>query len=107
MKLNEEDSKQLIANIINTFDDLKILFKNKNANYGCSIFTTEPLCPTVSPVTAIKVRINDKINRLVTLMAHCGEDSVGESIADTLYDLAVYSIILGNLYEYSSKFESE
>lgn len=101
MKLNKEDTEKLLEQIANSFDELKQLFIDKNKDYGCSIFTTEPLCPSMCPMTAIRVRINDKINRLSNLFNTDEVFRVKESIADTLNDLAVYSIILANLYKFN------
>lgn len=100
MKLNKEDTEKLLEQIANSFDELKQLFIDKNKDYGCSVFTTEPLCPNMCPMTAIRVRINDKINRLSNLFSTDEVFRVKESIADTLNDLAVYSIILANLYKF-------
>ena len=99
MKLNKEDTDRLLEQITNSFDELKQLFIDKNKDYGCSIFTTEPLCSSLCPMTAIRVRMNDKINRLSTLFNSDEAFRVKESIEDTLNDLAVYSIILANLYK--------
>lgn len=99
MKLNKEDTDRLLEQIANSFDELKQLFIDKNKDYGCSIFTTEPLCSSLCPMTAIRVRMNDKINRLSTLFNSDEAFRVKESIEDTLNDLAVYSIILANMYK--------
>ena len=99
MKLNDVDAKKLVDKISNSFDELKDLFIRKNSDYGCSIFTTDPLCSFVCPMTAIRVRMNDKINRLSSLFNKSEAARVSESVSDTLKDLAVYAIILANMYD--------
>jgi len=86
--------------ILDTFDELRETFLDKNADYGDSVFHTGPLCSDVCPSKAVAIRMNDKIKRLATLMqldnsANC---RVNESITDTLKDLAVYAIILASIY---------
>lgn len=107
MKLNKEDTDKVLDQIVNSFDELKELFINKNKDYGCSVFTTDPLCSSLCPMTAIRVRMNDKINRLAKLLNTDEVFRVKESITDTLNDLAVYSIILANLYKYDTARKEE
>jgi hypothetical protein len=45
------------------------------------------------------VRITDKFIRIVNLSKHPEADQVGESITDTLYDLAIYCLIAMCLWE--------
>lgn len=99
MKLNDVDAKKLVDKISSSFDELKDLFIRKNSDYGCSIFSTDPLCSFVCPMTAIRVRMNDKINRLSSLFNKSEAAKVSESVSDTLKDLAVYAIILANMYD--------
>ena len=99
MKLNEVDAKKLVDKIIDSFDELKQTYIAKNSDYGSSVFSTDPFCPAVCPMTAIRVRMNDKVNRLATLFSNPEAAKVSESISDTLKDLAVYAIILANMYD--------
>lgn len=65
---------------------------NKNQNYGNAVFRSQ-LFSSISPEEALWVRFGDKIRRLTALRG--GEvDKVGESIRDTLMDVAGYAILL-------------
>ena len=65
------------------------LYEAKNAAYGDSFSTTFKKLGLISAVT----RISDKYNRLCNLATHPNIDNLGESIEDTLMDLASYSIM--------------
>lgn len=73
---------------------------NKNAGYsGDSIDTWKNLrrCQRefgISIIDGILTRMCDKMSRYETLCKDPSKDKVGESLADTLLDLAAYSIIL-------------
>lgn len=62
-------------------------YKAKNADYGDSFALVRRKYPN-----AILIRLNDKLNRLETLM-NGGKQHVDESIDDTLLDLANYCIM--------------
>lgn len=64
----------------------------KNKAYGNSAFR-KPLFVDVDPQTAIMVRANDKINRLDNLLKNGGSEN-GETIDDTIRDLAGYFVLL-------------
>lgn len=68
-------------------DDLHETYKAKNADYGDSFALVRKKYPN-----AILIRLNDKLNRLETLM-NGGKQHVDESIDDTLLDLANYCIM--------------
>jgi len=85
--------------LIKTIEDLH---ERKNQNYAT---TSDPLsnfkeCAGfgIQPFMGTLVRMSDKWARIKQL-ANGQPDLVGESIADTLQDLAVYSIIAMVLYE--------
>lgn len=64
----------------------------KNADYGGSAWKVPILAPHLSPGDAIRVRMSDKISRLIELSGKAGE--VNESTLDTLLDLAGYVVLL-------------
>jgi hypothetical protein len=71
---------------------LERLLLAKHANYGESAGKTPCLTPGISPGTALLVRASDKVARIATLAA--GEpDLVGESLEDTVRDLAGYCLL--------------
>jgi len=70
-------------------DRMVDLYDNKNFLYGDSFARTYE---KYGPVAAM-VRMTDKMNRLETMLASEQADDLGESIIDTLTDLANYSIM--------------
>ena len=67
--------------------ELHETYKAKNADYGDSFALVRGKYPN-----AILIRLNDKLNRLETLV-NGGKQHVDESIDDTLLDLANYCIM--------------
>lgn len=63
-------------------------YKAKNADYGDSFAQVRQKYPN-----AILIRLNDKLNRLETLMNGAEQHVNDESIEDTLLDLANYCIM--------------
>lgn len=70
---------------------LSSLLISKNQNYGNSALTAPPLAD-VSIQTGILVRLGDKFRRLQQL-THGEQDKVGESLKDTIQDIAGYCIL--------------
>lgn len=70
-------------------DSLGNLYTKKNVAYGDSFGTTFQKLGIISAVT----RISDKYNRLCNLAVNPDIDNLGESIEDTLQDLASYCIM--------------
>lgn len=69
--------------------NLALLYEKKNNAYDNSFGDTFKKLGIISAVT----RISDKYNRLCNLATHPNIDNLGESIEDTLMDLASYSIM--------------
>lgn len=71
-------------------------YKAKNADYGDSFATVREKYPN-----AILIRLNDKLNRLETLMNGAQQHVQDESVDDTLLDLANYCImeLVGRTHE--------
>lgn len=65
------------------------LYEKKNRAYGDSFSDTYKKLGIISAVT----RISDKHNRLCNLATNPDIDNLGESIEDTLKDLASYAIM--------------
>ena len=65
----------------------------KNSNYGDTAGQSPFFAPWLEPDIAIRVRMSDKVSRLRTLLTK-ETDKVGESLRDTLMDLAGYSVLL-------------
>lgn len=80
---NNVDRFREIAN------DLGELYEKKNAAYGNSFGETYQKLGIISAVT----RISDKYNRLCNLATNPNIDTLGESLEDTLKDLASYAIM--------------
>lgn len=71
--------------------ELQEILVSKNQNYGNSALTAPPLAD-VSIQTGILVRLGDKFKRLQQL-THGEQDKVGESLKDTIQDIAGYCIL--------------
>lgn len=69
--------------------ELTRLYEKKNAAYGNSFGDTYKKLGIISAVT----RLSDKYNRLCNLVTKPYIDDIGESLEDTLKDLAAYSIM--------------
>lgn len=80
---NNVDRFREIAN------DLGELYEKKNAAYGNSFGETYQKLGIISAVT----RISDKYNRLCNIAINPDIDNLGESLEDTLKDLASYAIM--------------
>lgn len=82
MKDNVEKFREVAEQICN-------LYEKKDAAYGDSFGKTYNNLGVVSAAT----RISDKYNRLCNLVKNPDIDNLGESLTDTLMDLAAYSIM--------------
>ena len=70
-------------------EDIAKLYEVKDAAYGDSFGSTFDKLGIISAVT----RISDKYNRLCNLATNPDVDNLGESIEDTLKDMAAYCIM--------------
>ena len=92
--------------------EITILHNKKNAGYSGAenpdAFSNFRLAELfgVSSFKGVMVRISDKFSRIASLTRDPNNDKVGESIKDTLMDLAVYSLIAICLYEERSTFNT-
>lgn len=71
-------------------EELTALYDKKNAAYGDAFSHTYERLGLISAVT----RIDDKNNRLVNLCKNKNIDDLGESVEDTLRDMACYCIMI-------------
>lgn len=70
-------------------EELTALYEKKNKAYGNAFSHTYERLGLISAVT----RINDKNNRLINLCKNKNIDDLGESIDDTLRDMACYCVM--------------
>jgi hypothetical protein len=68
------------------------LILRKNRDYGGVVWERPILAPDCAPGVAIRVRMSDKISRLVSLLQRPAEVT-DESIDDTLRDLGAYCLL--------------
>jgi hypothetical protein len=81
--------------------ELGELYDKKNTAYGNSFSETFKKLGIISAVT----RISDKYNRLCNLATNANIDNLGESLEDTLRDMASYCIM--TVMELENKKEKE
>lgn len=70
-------------------DQLHDMYKKKNEAYGDSFGKTFKELGIISSIT----RIYDKINRVVALTKGAKNDIIDESLKDTFFDMANYTIM--------------
>ena len=70
-------------------EEITALYEMKDRAYGSSFNQTYEKLGIISAVT----RISDKYNRLCNLAVNQDIDNLGESIEDTLKDMAAYCIM--------------
>lgn len=89
----QEHFKKISMNNVEKFkqiaSELGELYERKNKCYGNSFSNTYQKLGIISAVT----RISDKYNRLCNLATNPDIDNLGESIEDTLRDMASYCIM--------------
>ena len=66
----------------------------KNNDYGGSVWTRPILAPECTKDAAIRVRMSDKIGRLVKILSSHRALEVRESFEDTVSDLGAYCLLL-------------
>ena len=81
------------------FDEMERLHTAKNAGYA-GVAAKDPWANFrmarwfgVTPFTGCMIRMSDKLVRIKHLVENPAADQVGENIKDTLFDLAIYSLI--------------
>lgn len=74
-------------------NQLKETLLAKNSDYGSAVFYPPILNQSISADSAIIVRLSDKFNRLTTLLNGKEQKVFSESIRDTLFDIAGYSLL--------------
>lgn len=95
-KLISQESETSIDDLI---EDAKALHVNKNAGYA-GADNPDPWANFrlseafgISPLDGVLVRMSDKYIRITNLRRNPDNERVGESILDTLFDLAAYALI--------------
>lgn len=68
------------------------LMLRKNHDYGGAVWDRPILAPECEAGTAIRVRMSDKLSRMISLLEKGGAE-VDESFDDTLRDLGAYCLL--------------
>lgn len=87
--MEEKQINQNVEDFRKVTEDMIALYKRKNAAYGNSFSSTYNKLGILSAVT----RLEDKHNRLCNLAKNPHLDDLGESVADTLIDIANYYVM--------------
>ena len=85
----ETNSIDKVAQFKSIASSLASLYERKNSDYGNSFGETFKKLGIISSIT----RMSDKLNRIISLTTKKNQKVNDESIADTLMDLASYSIM--------------
>lgn len=85
----ETKSIDKVAQFKSIANSLASLYERKNSDYGDSFGETFKKLGIISSIT----RMSDKMNRIISLTTKKNQKVNDESIADTLMDLASYSIM--------------
>lgn len=88
MKQDRTTTNNSQTRIAEVCDSVKELLLSKNEQYGDSALTPQRIFSTANTSEQIKIRIDDKINRLLM-----GNDSI-ETDEDVIKDLIGYFILL-------------
>ena len=80
------------AKIHRIFGEVRDLVIAKNADYGDSAFESPVLCPELDAGTAIRVRMSDKLKRIIQL-ENSPAQVKNESLADSYRDLIGYAVL--------------
>lgn len=64
----------------------------KNMDYGCAVWDSPVLVPSMEARAAILVRMSDKVSRIAQLVKS-GRAEVDESLDDTIKDLGAYCLL--------------
>ena len=86
-KKSEKTLTQTQTEITEVMNELRVLLINKNEQYGDSVLEPSRIFSKASIDEQVKVRIDDKINRLLQ-----GDDSL-ESDEDVIKDLIGYLVL--------------
>ena len=94
-----QSQSNMNGKIANKCNEIRILLQQKNAQYGDSAMNPVRVFSTADSTEQLKVRIDDKLSRLVR-----GDDSL-ESDEEVIKDLIGYLILL--LIQYDTQAQSE
>lgn len=87
--MQEQQINQNVEDFRKVTEDMIALYQRKNAAYGNSFSNTYTKLGILSAVT----RLEDKHNRLCNLARNPHLDDLGESVEDTLKDMACYCVM--------------
>lgn len=88
-EVSKEEEFDYVKSFKEISKEISDLYEKKNTAYGNSFADTYKRLGIISAVT----RLSDKYNRLCNLATNSNIDDLGESLEDTLKDLAAYSIM--------------
>lgn len=93
----EANYPEMTGEFIKILDEMYQIFCKKQKNYGPSNISVGTSLQSNEDVklalSGLFFRKNDKISRIKQMVVLGHADEVGESVADTYQDLAVYSVI--------------
>ncbi len=91
-----EELQDISERILSECHNLENTLLVKNQFYGNAAFKSPVLAPQLPPAMVILVRMSDKFERLRHIASgnsYLDKDLVGETILDTLLDLAGYALL--------------
>lgn len=97
---------------IQLLEEMRTMHEKKNAAYAGGdpdpfrAFRISEEFFNIPAFTGCMLRIGDKFNRITNLVKDPSSEKVGESIKDTLLDMAVYCLLAICLYEQQEEKEN-
>ena len=86
-KPKEDDGLDTLRKAYLVLDGIKVLLREKNTSYGDSALNPIRLFSRADAISALEVRIDDKLSRIQNMDIH-------DDVEDTIQDLIGYLVLL-------------
>lgn len=73
----------------------------KNKSYNSAVFKPGVLSPDLDPTASVRIRLNDQINRLNSLIGNPSVSNFSDAVKKTVFDMTGYGSLWYVLLSYS------